>query len=302
VINVHFDSQASDDERRANLFHGDLFGYAPKKITSELCDLARSMAAEAFCPHDPRQAQHHLPIEDYAAILAKLKPAFIHHPECKRLIPRLLAEFGCDLEQTFFDVPRLRTSTSGNYLTTGIAFAFHPHRDTWYSAPQCQINWWLPLYDMPRDSGMAFHPQHWSVPLQNSSEVYNYGEWNRTSRFNAAQHIGRDTRGQPIPQEPVDLSTQFTLAPPAGGMIVFSGAQLHSSITNTSGETRLSIDFRTVHLDDVRHWRGAPNIDSKCSGTPMGDYLRGTDLEHLPQDLIDQYDAEVRAPLYLRAG
>jgi hypothetical protein len=28
----------------------------------------------------------------------------------------------------------------------------------------------------------------------------------------------------------------------------------------------------------------------------MGDYLRGTDLEHLPQDLIAQYDAEERVP------
>ena len=83
---------------------------------------------------------------------------------------------------------------------------------------------------------------------------------------------------------------------PADGMIVFSGAQLHSSIPNTTGETRLSIDFRTVHLGDARLSKGAPNVDSKCSGTTMGDYLRGTDLEHLPQDLIAQYDAEERVP------
>ena len=161
--NIHVETSASDDERRANLYRGDLFIYTPRSITRELCDLARTMAAEAFHPHDPRKAEHHLPVEEYAAILAELKPAFIHHPECKRLIPKLLAEFGCDLEQTYFDVPRLRTSTSDNYLTSGIAFAFHPHRDTWYSAPRCQINWWLPVYDMPRDSGMAFHPQHWSA-------------------------------------------------------------------------------------------------------------------------------------------
>jgi len=300
--NIHFDTSASDDERRADLYRGDLFVYSPRNITRELCDLAHTMAAEAFHPYDPRKAQHHLPVEDYATILAKLKPAFIHHPECKRLIPNLLAEFGCDLEQTYFDVPRLRTSTSDNYLTSGIAFAFHPHRDTWYSAPRLQLNWWLPIYDMPRNSGMAFHPQYWSVALKNSSELYNYAEWNRTSRINAAKHIGRDTRVQPVPQEEVDLSMQFTLAPAAGGMIVFSGAQLHSSIPNTSGETRLSIDFRTVHLGDAQLGKGAPNIDSKCSGTTMGDYLCGADLGHIPQDLVEKYDTEIRHPEKLQAG
>lgn len=292
MINIHVDSDTTDDERRQDLYRGDLFLYQPSDVTRELCDLAHRMAAEAFHPYDPRVAQYHMPVERFAAILAELKPAFIHHPACKRLLPKILAASGCDLTQTYFDVPRLRTSTADNYLTTGIAFAFHPHRDTWFSAPQCQINWWLPIYDMPRDSGMAFHPQHWSGPVRNSSAVYNYAEWNRTSRHNAAKHIGTDTRVQPEPLEPVDLSTQFTLAPAAGGLIVFSAAQLHSSIPNNSSETRLSIDFRTVHLGDAQLGIGAPNIDSQCTGTTMGDYLRGTDLEHLPQDLIERYDTQ----------
>ena len=296
MINIHLNCNTTDDERRENLYRGDLFVYKPLAITRELCDLARAMATEAFYPHDPREAQHHMPVETYAAKLAELKPAFIHHPACKRLLPGILAALGCDLTQTYFDVPRLRTSTADNFLTTGIAFAFHPHRDTWFSAPQCQINWWLPIYDMPRDSGMAFHPQHWSVPVPNSSEIYNYAEWNRTSRHNAAKHIGVDTRAQPEPLEPIDMSTQFTFSPEAGGVIVFSAAQLHSSIPNNSSETRLSIDFRTVHLGDAQQGIGAPNIDSKCTGTTMNDYLRGSDLENLPQDLIERYDAEERVP------
>jgi len=296
MINIHVDSSASDRERRANIYRGDLFIYAPSDTTKQLCDLARTMADAAFHPHDPRQAQHHMAVQDYAAILAKLKPAFIHHPECKKLIPKLLSELGCDLAQTYFDVPRLRTSTSGNYLTSGIAFAFHPHRDTWYSAPSFQVNWWLPVYDLHRDAGMAFHPQHWSVPIKNTSECHNYAGWVQTSRVDAAKQIGRDTRVQPEPQEEVDLSTQFTFAPPAGGLIAFSAAQLHSSIPNTTGETRLSVDFRTVHLGDAQQGKGAHNIDSNCSGTNLGDYLRGADLEHLPDDLIARYDAEERRP------
>ncbi len=59
---------------------------------------------------------------------------------------------------------------------------------------------------------------------------------------------------------------------------------------NTTGRTRFSIDFRTVHLDDVEAFRGAPNVDSACTGTTMADYLRASDLEHLPDEVVAAYD------------
>jgi len=138
---------------------------------------------------------------------------------------------------------------------------------------------------------MAFHPQYWSRGVRNSSSGYNYQEWNRVSRFNAAQQIGVDTRAQPKATEPVDMQPDIRVLPPPGGLLIFSAAQLHSSVENTSGRTRFSIDFRTVHLDDVRNMRGAPNVDSHCTGSTMGDYLRGTDLSKLPTDVIAPYDA-----------
>jgi hypothetical protein len=88
-------------------------------------------------------------------LLAELKPRFIHHPKSKELIRSLLASFGCDLDRTYFDVPRMLTSTSDDYLTSGISYAFHPHRDTWYSAPFSQLNWWIPIYPMVPENVMA---------------------------------------------------------------------------------------------------------------------------------------------------
>jgi ectoine hydroxylase-related dioxygenase (phytanoyl-CoA dioxygenase family) len=192
--------------------------------------------------------------------------------------------------KTYFDVPRLRTATSDGYLTSGVAYAFHPHRDTWYSAPMFQNNWWMPVYDIEPDNAMAFHLRYWDRAIRNGSAEYNYAEWNRESRKNAAQHIATDTRKQPRPEEPVELDPQVRLICPPGGLILFSGAHLHSTVPNTSGRTRYSIDFRTVHLDDARANQGAPNVDSACTGTTMGDYLRCTDLAHLPADLIGRYN------------
>src|SRR5262249_26972438 len=90
---------------------------------------------------------------------------------------------------------------------------------------------------------------------------------------------------------------QVRVVTPSGGVLIFSAAHLHSTVPNDTGKTRFSIDFRTVHLDDVESFRGAPNIDSACTGTTMGDYLRARDNEKLPPELVAAYDpgpAELR--------
>jgi hypothetical protein len=256
----------------------------------KLCEFARGLIEEAFAPLDPRKAHKYLPVEDCVAILSELKPRFIHHPTSKEHIRAILTEFGCELDKTYFDVPRMRTAFPSDYLTSGIAYAFHPHRDTWYSAPFCQLNWWLPIYDITPDNCMAIHPQYWNRPVKNGSSVYNYDEWNKDSRKNAAKYIKTDTRVQPRPEEPLALDPQVRLICDMGGIFVFSAAQLHSTVPNTCDTTRFSIDFRTVHLDDVWSRHGAANLDSACTGTTMNDYLRGTDLSHLPEEAIALYD------------
>ncbi len=290
---VYYDASCSDEERRQLLYDGQLFVYSPRKSTLAFIHFAKTLIKEAFSPYDPESAQYELSVEEYAAVLMKLKPGFIHHPESKRMIQDIFVEMGCDLERTYFDVPKMRSSTSDNYLTTGIAYAWHPHRDTWYSAPPCQINWWIPIYDIQSNNAMAFHPQYWNRPVKNSSKGYNYYVWNQQNRGeHVAKFLKEDPRPLPKATEPMELDPQIRLIVPAGSIIFFSGAQMHSSVPNTSGKTRFSIDFRVVHIDDVRERKGAPVVDEECTGTTMRDYLRGTDLAHIPDDLVALYDDE----------
>ena len=288
---IYYDSAVSDDVRRQQLYDGQLFVYSPRASVLNFVDFARSMIKDTFGSLDPRTAQDSTDVEAYAALLGKMKPAFIHHPESKRHLQTILADLGCDLDKLYFDVPRMRSSTSDGYLTTGIAFAWHAHRDTWYSAPPCQINWWLPIYELDAENAMAFHPHYWSKPVDNSSAGYNYYTWNKLYRGeNVAKLTKEDPRPLPRATEAMELDPQVRLICPVGGIILFSAAQMHSSVPNTSGVTRFSIDFRTVHLDDVVGRRGAPNIDSACTGTVMRDFLRGTDLSRLPEEIVALYD------------
>ena len=170
------------------------------------------MIEDAFGDIDPLRAQYEMPVERYVEICAPLKPAFIHHDTTKRLIHDLLEDFGCDLEPTYFDVPRLRMVTSDGYLTSGVGFAHHPHRDTWYSAPMSQLNWWLPIYDIESESVDGVPPRLLRPPVKNGSSEFNYYEWNATGRKDAAKHVKSDTRKQPKPEEPIELDPQIRLS------------------------------------------------------------------------------------------
>src|ERR1700761_1195787 len=280
-MNIFYDAKTTDDDRRKELYRGSIFINSPSPAALALCKLASDMVEEAFHPLDPMTLHETMPVEACVEKLAALKPKFIHHAKSKEYIQAMLTEAGCDPQKTYFDVPRLRTAFPGDYLTSGIAYAFHPHRDTWYSAPQCQINWWMPLYPLNANNCMAFHPRYWSRPVKTGSSLYNYASWNKENRGNASQHIKSDTRVQPKPEEPMELDSDVRPVCEVGGLYLFSAAQMHSTVPNTSPLVRYSIDFRTVHLDDVWNRLGAPNIDSACTGTTMGDYLRGTDLSHI---------------------
>lgn len=287
---IYVDRASTDDARRRGLYAGDLYVLSPSSGSEGLCGLARELSEEAFAPHHPQAAQENLDVEHYVAILADLKPTFIHHPTAKAHIARLLEEAGCDLDKTYFDVPRLRTMAYGEYLTAGLALQFHAHRDTWFSAPQQQLNWWLPVYEIESENSMAFHPRYFDVPVSNSSGEYDYDEWNRTGRKQASQIVKKETRTQPRPQEELDGSSEIRVVTPVGGVLIFSAAQLHATVPNTTRRARFSIDFRTVNIDDLESRLGAPNVDAACTGTTMRDYLRASDLKPIPEEIVERYD------------
>lgn len=220
---IFFDAPMSDRERRARLYAGDIFVLSATPGSREIIALAAELLERAFSPYDPRSVHEHMTAEKVAEILSNLKPQFIHHPKCKILLPAILKEYGCDLDMTYFDVPRMRTAYPSHFLNSGIAYAFHPHRDTWYSAPVCQLNWWMPIYPLEADNAMAFYPRYFREAVANNSEIFNYYEWNTKNRATAAQHVKSDTREQPKPQQELDRVT-VRLLPPPGAIIVFSGA------------------------------------------------------------------------------
>jgi hypothetical protein len=284
------DSSHDDDTRRTRVFDGQVYVFSPTPSSLAFCDFARGLLQEAFAPLDPLEAQFKLPVERFVEILAPLVPRFVHHPESKKYTRGIMKDLGCDLAKVYLDVPKMRTQTHAGYLTAGVGYQLHPHRDTWYSAPMCQLNWWLPIYPIEPESSVAFFPRYWTRGVANGSHQFNYYEWNATGRKVAARQIKQDSRKQPKAEEALELDPQIRIVTRPGGLLLFSGASLHATVPNTSGRTRFSIDFRTVHYDDVVGKRGAPNVDSHSTGTSLRDFIRGTDSARLPDDVVALYE------------
>jgi hypothetical protein len=288
---LYVDPAFDEAERRGRIYDGQIMLLGPTESSQRVVAHAREMLEAAFPGVDPCVAQHLMRVEEFANVLIALKPSFIHHPESWGSIAAMLIERGYDPETTYLDVPRLRISTSGGYLTSGVAYAHHPHRDTWWSAPLQQINWWMPLYDFASESAMAFHPRYWATGVVNDSSLFNYSDWNGNQRKNAAQHVKSDTRWQPHALEKLELQPELRIVCAPGAALAFSGAQLHSTVANTSGRTRYSIDFRTVDIDDVIGGRGAPNVDSAPSGTSLRDFKRLSDGTRVPEEVAGRFDS-----------
>jgi len=102
--------------------------------------------------------------------------------------------------------------------------------------------------------------------------------------------VHTETREQPRVEQELELEPDLRVITPPGGVLIFSGAHLHTTVPNTSGRTRFSIDFRAVNRGDVESGAGARNVDSECTGTTLGDFRRVSDQSPLPAELVRAYD------------
>ena len=142
------------------------------------------------------------------------------------------------------------------------------------------------MYEFVSDNGMAFHPRYWDRGVKNGHVILITTDGMPRAVRMLSQHIGRDTRVQPHAEEPLELSPEVRFVVPPGGVIIFSGAQLHSTVPNTTKLVRWSIDFRTINIDDVVSKRGAPNTDSASTGTSLRDFLRVADFAPIPENIV----------------
>src|ERR1700677_1200923 len=274
-MNIIIDPKVSGEELRRQLYAGNLIILTHLRALENFVDYTREQLIDLFRPYEPEHVHEHIDPAEMARILGGWKPRFIHSDTSKKLVREIIQEAGFPAEQTHYDLPKPRTSFPQGHLTTGVAFAFPWHRDTWYSAPAQQINWWLPIFPVREDNAMGFDLVSFDQAVPNSSELFDSYE-NNASRLTTATQVTKERQARPaaLNHKP---GQELVILPAPGEVLLFSGAQLHVSTPNTSGRARYSVDFRTIHVPDLMAGRGAPLVDVHCTGTAIRDFINVAD-------------------------
>jgi hypothetical protein len=283
-MNIVVDPDISGAELRQQLYAGNLVILTRLRALSDFVDYTREELTELFKPYDPEHVHEHIEPTEMAGILGGWKPRFIHSEQSKKLVRAVIEEAGFAADQTHYDLPKPRTSFPTGHLTTGVAFAFPWHRDVWYSAPAQQVNWWLPIFPVRDDNAMAFDLRSFDRAVPNSSDAFDYYE-NNASRRTTATQVTRERQARPGALNH-QAAQELVILPAPGEVLLFSGAQLHTSIPNTSGRARFSVDFRTVDVGDLMAGRGAPLVDVHCTGTSIRDFINVADESSFDEETV----------------
>ena len=142
----------------------------------------------------------------------------------------------------------------------------------------------------PTDAGCVHHiafavsKASFDQAVPNSSDAFDYYQ-NNAGRLTTATGVTREVQARPgaIDHHPAQ---ELVVLPAPGQVLLFSGAQLHKSIPNTSGRARYSVDFRTVYAPDLTAGRGAPLVDVYCTGTSVRDFVNVADGSRFDEETV----------------
>ena len=125
--------------------------------------------------------------------------------------------------QFLYDVPRLRIVPNSNFLSSGISYNYKPHRDTWYGASQDQLNHWMAVSNVTKQSTFYLAPSYFEKPIENNSEIFDLDEWDSKHRKLASKNVGSEERPHPIPLVELAPEDKYEVVIPKGSEIAFSG-------------------------------------------------------------------------------
>ncbi|MBP7283382.1 MAG: phytanoyl-CoA dioxygenase family protein [Leptospiraceae bacterium] len=258
----------NSNERKNFIFQGKILLFENCKFAKLLKDFAVSFLKENLKTEDLQNFEHQVSKDEFYKILSTLKKTFSNLQTAKIFIKDILNELNFPIKNTYFDLLRLRNITSYMHLVEDAKPAFAIHRDTWYANPETQINWWIPLFDVNAYDTFAFYPKYFTKAVKNNSHEFNYDIWNNTGGFQSS--LENRTRIFPELKEKIDFTDELKISCHAGDLLVFSAAHLHGTRPNTTGQTRFSLDFRTVEIDDIL---GAPSVDNFSKGSIFKDMI-----------------------------
>jgi len=161
-----------------------------------------------------------------------------------------LKDLNFDIYDTYCDQITIRFSPSINEQARGLLKPVKPHRDTWASNFQHQINWWIPLHDLSKKNSIFFIPKYFSKKVKNNSKAWSFELYKK----------GDIISSTPVSIQNFNIVDHKTKKINFGNAFCFSGNQIHGS--NLGNFRRLNIETRTLCKKDVIKFNLPKNVDN----------------------------------------
>jgi hypothetical protein len=265
------------------IYAGEILRLDGLAAQARLVRFTRQFLEERFHPHVPVEIHSHLSHSQQVEQFAAATRDYARSDEVKRLWRELFGAVGLEVAATARDRLHLRfqphQSPHAALERTRSTATVRFHRDTWGTNLYAQVNWWAPVYDITAGRTMALYPQLWSQPLQNSSAEFDFSQV--LSQVRAGVNVSATDGGIPrlLEEIPVQRGIPVTIEP--GTVIAFSAAHAHTGVPNHTGLTRISLETRTLALEDFCAGRGAPDVDGHARWMAPGLFRRVTDAAKL---------------------
>ena len=234
--------------------------------------------ADRFAPHHPPDINRHVAPADLPEVLAAAQRDYARMEQSKALWRMLFEAIGLDAMGLARDRLVLRFQpplavTGGKWTRSTATVGFH--RDTWGTNLYAQVNWWAPVYPLSVERTVAFFPSLWDVPLPNDSESFDMAEAMR--RVREAPPDLRASDILPQLRGAIDPAAARPVTIEPGTVLAFSAQHAHAGVPNHTDGTRISLDTRTLWMDDFIARRGAPNVDGRARWMAPGMFQRVSD-------------------------
>jgi hypothetical protein len=267
------ESAVTASELAAGAFRGEIVTLTGFPTARELGRRLRSRIETLCGDVSPPDLQSQLDAETFRRLATRLRARVAEDEAILDGCRALLRDTGHDLDETFWDHPRLRIVPGRDVGGSARLRRLAAHRDTWGSNLWAQVNWWMNLYPHPPGQGLVVYPHYWDTPIDNTS-----GAWD----FEQLLAYRADGRGAAYPRLPLasrspEAGYRYSIEPDPDQPVVFSGAHLHASGTSQSHATRLNVELRTLRLDDLLSGAGAPNLDGRAPRVMLRWFTRVSD-------------------------
>ena len=262
------------------IYAGEMFCLRQLPHMRAIIAASQSHAEACLAPLHPTQAHNDLSRKALVDTFGAYRRSYHTNEDIQALWSAFFSAIGFDLDTIARDrtlarvqVPFERSPDHNSDLVTApLAF----HRDTWGSNIYAQVNWWAPIYPVTADRTMQMFPDLWDRPLKNSSDRFDVQAVVEAQQKSGRRQKTPDDHIPHLAEDGLQNTPQPVLIEP-GDIIAFSGAHAHGSVPNTTDVARLSLETRTVSINDLRAGRGAPNLDGHAKWMAPGWFKRISD-------------------------